>query len=434
MARRFTGFLATAAMLACSAQVDPTTTQGNPRSPEQPSEPPGNRSSEPPENKDGSAPRGAVPAQVASDIAAAITPYVDVTGAPGKAVGAVVQVETKGYGGTHPFGAIEVDGAPVTGKESWVMGSVSKVMTAYVVAERVTAGAIALGDPITSHLPAGWTAQAGPDGKEITIEHVLTHSSGLPFDAPRLAQAMKTGRGLEEFTRALEQYSSDDLKADLAGTKLATSPGSAFTYSNLGFMVAQAVVEHDAGKTYDALLAASFGGLGAPSIMGPAVMPKGLPLMIGHSGSALSPTRVARTQAVTGAGFALGSGADFGRLLRLFARIDAPPSDLFARSRDLMEVPRLAHDAQGTPVNQGLALGIIPTPTATLYKKNGRASGYTSVFLYDPKREIGVAVGLNVAPAKDTVNRAVCQILGTLAKDRGAPYDQATLTACETGL
>ena len=58
------------------------------------------------------------------------------------------------------------------------IGSVTKTMTAALLAEFIARGEVALNDPIASLLPPG-TSVPSFNGREITIAEIVTHTSGL---------------------------------------------------------------------------------------------------------------------------------------------------------------------------------------------------------------------------------------------------------------
>jgi CubicO group peptidase (beta-lactamase class C family) len=59
------------------------------------------------------------------------------------------------------------------------IGSVTKTMTAALLAEFIARGEVALNDPIAKLLPPG-TSVPSFNGHEITIAEIVTHTSGLP--------------------------------------------------------------------------------------------------------------------------------------------------------------------------------------------------------------------------------------------------------------
>lgn len=66
--------------------------------------------------------------------------------------------------------------APMTGKEKFRVGLVTKSFVAAIALDMVGQGRLALADPVEKWLPG-----LLPDGDRITVERLLTHSSGL-FD------------------------------------------------------------------------------------------------------------------------------------------------------------------------------------------------------------------------------------------------------------
>jgi CubicO group peptidase (beta-lactamase class C family) len=116
------------------------------------------------------------------------------------------------------------------------IGSVSKEFTAALVLKLVDRGRLSLTDPIGKYLQ-GLT----PDLSGVTIEQLLNHTSGVPRDV----------RNPE--TR-FESMSSDMLIQMAARAKLATKPGTAYAYSNAGYMLLGALVENVAGRPYGVAL------------------------------------------------------------------------------------------------------------------------------------------------------------------------------------
>src|ERR1700677_5166270 len=102
------------------------------------------------------------------------------------------------------------------------IGSVTKTMTAIVLASLAADGTLGLDDPI------GRWLSAGPHG-EITIRQLATHTSGLPAKAPNRQAAQDNPANPwagYTFERAEE------------GLPLATvTPGNPWRYSNLGYQL-----------------------------------------------------------------------------------------------------------------------------------------------------------------------------------------------------
>ncbi len=159
-------------------------------------------------------------------------------GQPGVAIGIVYDQQLVWARG---FGVADVETkAPVTPETVFRLGSVSKTFTATAAMALVEAGKLRLDDPVARYLPtvAPKPGEAGAGSAEITLWHLLTHTSGLPREA---AFPYWTDRRFP---------SEAEMLAGLSRQKNLFPPGSDYQYSNLGLALAGAVVERAAGKPY----------------------------------------------------------------------------------------------------------------------------------------------------------------------------------------
>lgn len=116
------------------------------------------------------------------------------------------------------------------------IGSISKQFTAVLLLKQVERGNLSLGDPIGRHLTG-----LRPEWSAITIEQLLNHTSGLQ-------------RSYVDPARITEDLPRDSLIAQAARDTMASRPGTAFLYSNTGYMLLGILVEKLYGKPYgDAL-------------------------------------------------------------------------------------------------------------------------------------------------------------------------------------
>ena len=132
---------------------------------------------------------------------------------------------------------------PFDERMAFEIGSVSKTMTAALLAELVGRGEIVLDDPIAKLLPPK-TIVPSFDGSPITIGHIVTHTSGLPSFPWRLNN-MKN-----PYARLTEA----DLLATLASTRLTRAPGSQWEYSNFAMMVLSYALAKRSGTDFETLL------------------------------------------------------------------------------------------------------------------------------------------------------------------------------------
>ena len=102
-------------------------------------------------------------------------------GLPGIAVGVVADQDLAWSAG---FGFADVAAKrPMTPQTKFRMASHSKLFTATAIMQLREQGKLHLDDPVSKHLPWFKVKSGGPDDPAITIEHLLTHSSGLPREA-----------------------------------------------------------------------------------------------------------------------------------------------------------------------------------------------------------------------------------------------------------
>src|SRR5580658_522836 len=100
---------------------------------------------------------------------------------PGIAIGVVYDQEliwAKGFG----FANVE-SRAPMTPSTKFRMASHSKLFTSTAIMQLRDAGKLRLDDPVSKYLPWFKIKPAEGDDPEITIEELVTHSSGLPREA-----------------------------------------------------------------------------------------------------------------------------------------------------------------------------------------------------------------------------------------------------------
>ena len=125
------------------------------------------------------------------------------------------------------------------------IGSVTKTMTAALLAEFIAAGEVALNDPIAKLLPPG-TSVPSFNGREITIAEIVTHTSGLP--------PLPANYRPPDINNPYAGATERDLLDALAATRLTREPGSKWEYSNLAMIVLSYALARRSGKDYETLL------------------------------------------------------------------------------------------------------------------------------------------------------------------------------------
>jgi D-alanyl-D-alanine carboxypeptidase len=117
------------------------------------------------------------------------------------------------------------------------IGSMNKMFTAVATLQLVEAHKLALDDPIGKHLPDYPNKEVAA---KVTVRHLLTHTGGT---------GDIFGSEFEEHRLQLREH-RDYLK--LYGSRgLTQEPGTRFEYSNYGFVLLGALIEHVSGMPYD---------------------------------------------------------------------------------------------------------------------------------------------------------------------------------------
>ncbi|MCR4374682.1 MAG: beta-lactamase family protein, partial [Acidobacteria bacterium] len=138
----------------------------------------------------------------------------------------------------------EGDPAPATTDDLWHIGSITKSFTSLLVAKQVDRGAMAWSSTLAELFGAERAGAFGP----VTLLQLLGHRAGLPANVgpgmmPKVAEGSPTV--------VLQRQRLVD--ASFAGTP-AAAPGAAFVYSNLGYVIAGALLEARAGKPWEELV------------------------------------------------------------------------------------------------------------------------------------------------------------------------------------
>jgi D-alanyl-D-alanine carboxypeptidase len=124
---------------------------------------------------------------------------------------------------------------PVQPEMVFRLGSITKQFTAAAIMLLVESGKLGLTDDVRK-----WVPQYPDHGKIITIEHLLTHTSGVPSytDQPGFGQ------------RAREDLSHEQLLATFKDLPLDFPPGSKWQYSNSGYYLLGLVIEKVSRQRY----------------------------------------------------------------------------------------------------------------------------------------------------------------------------------------
>jgi len=154
--------------------------------------------------------------------------------------GASLAVLTGGTVHAVASGVINIaTGVATTPDSVFHVGSISKPYTTTALARLMQRGRLALDTPVREIVPEFRLAVPGA-ADQITVRHLLTHSSGVDGDFFR-----DTGRGDDCVARYVEQCAELDLVHPV---------GQGMSYCNAGFVVAGRIIERITGTVWDTAL------------------------------------------------------------------------------------------------------------------------------------------------------------------------------------
>ncbi len=129
--------------------------------------------------------------------------------------------------------------------DRWHLGSISKSITATMIARLIESGQMQWSDTVGQRFP-------GPplhdDWKPVTLQQLLTHTAGAPANFPLTVILKQPALG-PECTAARRQAVVDVLTVKPIG-----KPGEKFAYSNVGYTIAAAMAEEATGVSWNELV------------------------------------------------------------------------------------------------------------------------------------------------------------------------------------
>ena len=154
----------------------------------------------------------------------------------------VIVGDTRGTLTEHGVGRLDWKGkSPKPSATTlWDLASLTKVVgTTTAIAQLVERGLVDLDTPVHRYVP-DWTG-GGPGKDSVTVQHLLTHTSGLPAFKPYDQQTTNP----------------DSLSTLLFTTPLERQPGERMVYSDIGAHMLGVIIERVTGQRLDAYLQAN---------------------------------------------------------------------------------------------------------------------------------------------------------------------------------
>lgn len=303
-------------------------------------------------------------------------------GLPGVVVAVVADQElvwAKGFG--HANVAAKT---PMTPETKFRMASHSKLFTATAIMQLREQGKVRLDDPVSQHVSWFRVKPAGDDDGPITVEQLLSHSSGLPREA-------------DAHWTTLDFPTSDEVRALLANREAAFAPSVRWKYSNLAYTIAGAVVEQASGMSWaDYVTRNIFQPLGMTSssvdrdVEGLATaynrrMPDGTREVLPFTDS----RGMAAATGITS------NAIDMAKFVSAQFRAGPRGGNRILSTGSLREMHRVRSLENNWTSGTGIGFGVNRVNNRTYIGHGGGYPGYTTQTLIDPETKVGVVVLTN---------------------------------------
>src|SRR5581483_3987898 len=137
---------------------------------------------------------------------------------------------------------------PATLNDVWHIGSDAKPMTATLLARLVERHLLSWDTPLARMLPE-LAESMRPEYRSVTLIELLTHRAGFAHDVTNVSYF----NAFFNDTRPLSEQRLDYIERALREAPIAP-PGTKFSYSNTGFLIAAVIAERATGISYETLM------------------------------------------------------------------------------------------------------------------------------------------------------------------------------------
>ena len=153
---------------------------------------------------------------------------------PGASLGIIEDGETT-Y--NNQWGTLS-DGSRITADTPFLIGSLSKPITALAIIKLVEEGKIKLDEPIQSYIPS--FSYETDSSKQITVMHLLEQTSGI-----------SEGEGLKVTDKNRpKEVTINQAVTDLSGVSLTYEPGEVYEYNSANYLLLGAIIENVTDQTF----------------------------------------------------------------------------------------------------------------------------------------------------------------------------------------
>jgi len=302
---------------------------------------------------------------------------------PGLTIGIVHDQElvwAKGYGFADPERKI-----PATPSTVFRIASISKLFTSIAIMRLRDEGKLRLDDPVSAYLPWFDIRQAFPDSPPITIEHLLTHTSGLPREAPF------------PYWTDFEFPTRGQIREGLGEQETVFPPSMRWKYSNLALSLAGEIVAAVSGVPYGDYIRTTI--LDPLGMTGTGVTPDGAlgeRLAVGYGRRMPDGSREVRpftdSKGLTPAANLSSTVEDFAKFASWqFRLLDTGKREILT-AHTLREMHRVHWVHREWESGWGLGFAVWHSEERDLVGHGGHVAGYTTRIALSPEEKIAVFV------------------------------------------
>jgi len=284
----------------------------------------------------------------------------------------------------------------VDGNTIFNIASLTKLFVGLSLMDMVNQGLVKLDDPLEKYLPANVTVPTY-QGHKITLEDLITHTSGLPYYPPGWCNPS-----------CFHNYTTQQVYQFLSNTSLATKPGVKDKYSNFGVGLLRHALSLKAGMPLDQLIKERILNVLEMNSTGIAMNATGISVpediksrfAKGHMAGNESDL-VFLPQAVQGAGAMYSTVNDLLKFLSAnMALIDTKLNDPMQESRTVrhpvteFQLPFVDPSGHKSPAYGyvGSDWNIQTDLGRKIIWRNGGIDGYSSLIAFNPDKKTGVAM------------------------------------------
>ena len=290
---------------------------------------------------------------------------------------------------------------PMTPATKFRIASHSKVFNAIAIMQLREQGKLKLDDPVSKYLPWFKYKPVGEDDGEITIEHLITHSSGLPREA-------------SDHWSSNEFPTREQLKALMKDRQATFPPSTRFKYSNLAVSVAGMVVEEVSGMPWASYVQKN---IFDPLEMTASSVDQNVPGLATPHGRRLPDGSIEQLRFVDARGMASATGItsnveDMAKFVSAQFRSGPRGGSQILSSASMREMFRIRVIEQNWTSGYGLGFGLSRIKDQTWIGHSGGYPGYKTRTIFQLNDKLGVIVLTNSEDAarEDIANQLIATV------------------------